>query len=299
MPQPPSLKALHSFEAAARLRSLTRAACELNVSVPAVAFQVRQVEEALGRTLLRRSGRGLELAPEGALLARELGAAFGAVARAVEAAARPRAPAHAVTVSVLPSFASLWLLPRLPAFQAAHPDIDLRISTSQRLVDLEAEGVDCAVRTGPGPWPGTESLLLFAQRLAPLCHWSYARRSGRPESAAALPDEALIVNDSRPTEWTEWFATTGVVRGEPEARQRVDSRELVLGAVTAGLGIGLLDVSVLGRELETGDLVQLFPEVLETGWSHWIVTPAGRRPGAAASAFIDWLVGEAQARRLR
>lgn len=297
MPPSPSLKALHSFEAAARLRSLTLAARELNVSVPAVAFQVRQVEEALGRTLLRRSGRGLELAPEGALLARELRSAFDAVARAVEAAARPSAPAHAVTVSVLPSFASLWLLPRLPAFQAAHPDIDVRISTSQRLVDLEGEGVDCAVRTGAGAWPGTESVLLFPQRLAPLCHWSYARRTRRQESAATLRDEALIVNDSRASEWTEWFAAAGVERGEPEARHRVDSRELVLGAVTAGLGIGLLDVSVLGRELEAGDLVQLFPEVLETGWSHWIVTPAGQRPSAAASAFIDWLVAEAQGRR--
>src|SRR5687768_8215650 len=127
-PFQPSLKALRSFEAAARLESLTLAAQELNVSVPAVAFQVRQVEAGLGRKLLTRSGRALAVTEPGRALARELGAAFAAIDSSI---ARFRTGAkRAVTVTMLPSFAALWLLPRLAGFRAAYPDYDVRILTS-------------------------------------------------------------------------------------------------------------------------------------------------------------------------
>ena len=199
----PSLKSLRSFEAAARLESLTLAADELNVSVSAIALQVRQVETALGRKLLRRDGRGLSATAEAKALARDLGAAFGQVAAAV---ARCRAEGSgAVTVSMLPSFAALWLLPRLASFRAARPEVDFRILTSSRRVDLAAEPVDCAIRCGAGRWDGAEAVLLFEQRLAPLCSPAHAA-AARDGGLAAAAEAELIVNARHEDEWTDWCA---------------------------------------------------------------------------------------------
>lgn len=292
----PSLKALRSFEAAARLESLTRAAEELGVTVSAVAFQVRQVEEALGLKLFRRQGRAVRVFPQGAQLAADLRHGFDAIEEAVGRLRRPARPQAIVTVSLLPNFAALWLLPRMPALRAACPDLDLRIATSERLVDFDAEEVDCAIRCGPGNWAGTEAVPLFPQKLAPLCHWSWRQGGGRPSDPAALADEAIIANGLYPDEWRKWFAVAGLERDEPRRAQRLRGRELVYEAVTAGLGTGLLDISVLEREILAGDLVRLFPHVLETGWSHCLVTPAERPPSAACRAFMEWVRTEPTAR---
>jgi DNA-binding transcriptional LysR family regulator len=269
------------------------AAAELNVSVPAIAFQVRQVEDALGARLIRRSGRSVAVTDEGVLLALELREGFGAVQRALSRFQAPPVLENVVTVSVLSSFASLWLLPRLPEFGALHPDIDVRISTSERRVDLEAEGIDCAVRSGVGGWKGLSAELLFPQLLAPLCHWSYVERFGRPESPASIPDRHLIVNSVRPVDWSGWFAAAGVARGEPKGGQAVEGRELVATLAHSGVGVGLLDISLVQRELRRGDLIRLFPEVHRTGWSHWLVAPSRRAPKPACRQFMDWLISAA------
>ena len=286
----PSLNALRTFEAAARLKSLTRAAEELHVTVSAVAFQVRQVEQALGLKLIGRSGRSVEVSREGALLAAELAAPFDAIRRTAERYRSLAACPDVVTVSMLPGFASMWLLPRLAELQSAFPRLDLRISTSERRVRLVSEGVDCAVRCGEGEWPGLEATRLFPQRLAPLCHASYAAKAG-PLAKGDLEGHSLIGNRARPKEWDEWLSAAGAKAAKPV--QIVDNRELVLSAVRAGLGIGLLDVSLLRREIAAGDLAQPFEEELHTGWSHYFVSPAGVQLGSACAAFRDWIVEQA------
>ena len=281
----PSLKSLRSFEAAARLESLTLAADELNVSVSAIAFQVRQVETALGRKLLRRDGRGLSATTEAKALARDLGAAFGQVAAAV---ARCRAEGSgAVTVSMLPSFAAPWLLPRLAAFRAAHPEAEVRILTSSRRVDLAAEPVDCAIRCGAGRWDGAEAVLLFEQRLAPLCSPAHAA-AARDGGLAAAAEAELIVNSRHEDEWTDWCAGQGETARNPVGAQRFDGRELVAEAVLAGLGIGLMDVSIHAAQIAQGRLVALGP-AMPTGWGHYFLAPSGAELGAPVCAFRDWL----------
>lgn len=280
----PSLKALRSFEAAARLESLTLAARELNVTVSAVAFQVRQVEAGLGRRLLARRGRALAATEAGKALARDLNAAFAQIDSTL-ANFRSGAP-NSVTVTMLPSFAALWLLPRLTGFRAANPGIDVRILTSDRRVDLEVERVDCAIRCGPGSWPGLRAEPLFPQALAPVC------RPGHPAAAApvsAAAAEDLIVNSRHPEEWSEWFEAFGSEAPDPARGQRLDGRELVAEAVQAGLGIGLMDVSIFARHLREGALVQLAPPV-HTGWSHCLVTPEAAPPSPPLQAFRDWIL---------
>ncbi|HEX9946591.1 MAG TPA: LysR substrate-binding domain-containing protein [Allosphingosinicella sp.] len=290
----PSLNALQTFEAAARLGSLTKAADELSVTVSAVAFQVRQVESALGTRLIARAGRSVEVSAEAGALARELCAPFEAIRRSV-ARFRSAPPADVVTVSMLPSFASMWLLPRLSELEAACPEVELRISTSTRRVRLEAEGIDCAIRCGEGGWDGVEAALLFPQLLAPLSHPAHVERFGSPASAADLAGHSLVAIRDRQPEWDEWFATFAPGTPAPAPAHLVDGRELALAAVRSGLGVGLLDVSVLGRELRRGDLVQMLPHALDTGWSHFLLTPSGSVPSPACRRFGDWLKAAARA----
>ncbi|MDQ4086536.1 MAG: LysR substrate-binding domain-containing protein [Pseudomonadota bacterium] len=295
------MNALHTFEVAARLKSLTRAAEELHVTVPAVAFQVRQVEQVLGLKLIGRSGRSVEISREGVALAAELAAPFDAIRRTAERYRSLATRRDVVTVSMLPSFASMWLLPRLPELQAAFPRLDLRISTSERRVRLISEGMDCAIRCGEGQWPGLEATHLFPQRLAPLCHPSYLARAAPLTNAGDLAAHSLIGNRTRPAEWDEWISAAGASAAKPV--QLLENRELVLAAIRAGLGIGLLDVSVLQREIRAGDLVQPFRQELHTGWGHFFVSPAGRQLSSACEAFRNWIVeqaasGESSSRRL-
>ncbi len=288
----PSLNALRTFEAAARLKSLTRAAEELHVTVSAVAFQVRQVEQVLGLKLIGRSGRSVDVSREGAALAAELAAPFDAIRRTAERYRSLAACPDVVTVSMLPSFASMWLLPRLPELQADFPRLDLRISTSERRVRLISEGIDCAIRCGEGGWPDLEATHLFPQRLAPLCHASYIARTGPLTNAGDLAAHSLIGNRARPSEWEAWLAAAGASATKPV--QLVENRELVLSAIRAGLGIGVLDVSVLQREIRSGDLIQPFQEELHTGWSHFFVSPAGWQLSSACEAFRNWIIEQAR-----
>lgn len=288
----PSLNALHTFEAAARLRSLTRAAEELHVTVSAVAFQVKQVEQVLGVKLIARAGRTVDVTREGAALAAELSAPFDAIRRTAQRYRSLPAPADVVTVSMLPSFASMWLLPRLFDLQAAYPRLDLRISTSERRVRLMSEGIDCAIRCGPGGWAELEATYLFPQRLAPLCHASYTARAAPLATPADLVAHSLIGNRARPSEWEDWSSTASA--STPQPVQLVENRELVLSSIRAGLGIGLLDVSVLQKEIEGGDLIQPFDKELDTGWSHFFVNPAGRPLSSACEVFRDWIIAQAR-----
>jgi DNA-binding transcriptional LysR family regulator len=290
----PSLNALQTFEAAARLGSLTKAAEELSVTVSAVAFQVRQVEAALGTRLIARAGRAVEVSAEASALARELSAPFEAIRSSV-ARFRSAPAAGVVTVSMLPSFAAMWLLPRLPELEAACPDVELRISTSTRRVRLEAEGVDCAIRCGEGRWDGVEATPLFPQRLAPVCHPSYVERFGGAPSPAGLAAHSLITVRDRQPEWDEWFARFAPGTPAPAAAHLVDGRDLALAAVRSGMGVGLLEIFVLSRELRSGELVQLRPEELDTGWSHFLVEPTATAPSPACRRFRDWLVAAASA----
>jgi LysR family glycine cleavage system transcriptional activator len=287
-PVQPSLKALRSFEAAARLESLTLAAQELNVSVSAVAFQVRQVEAGLGCTLLSRNGRGLAATDAGKALARELGAAFAMIDTSL---LKFRSVSkRVVTVSMLPSFAALWLLPRLACFREAYPDFEVRILTSDRLVNLNAEQVDCAVRAGRGNWLGLRAELLFPQKLAPMCS---ANHPAVQKGVSGSDPKELIVNSRHPTEWSDWFSAAGISAHAQPSGQFLDGRELVAEAVLAGLGIGLMEVSIFDRHIRDGELVQL-GQALHTGWGHYLVVPEGAPASPPREAFREWILSEAE-----
>ena len=169
------LNGLRAFEAAARHASLTKAAIELNVTPAALGHQVKALEERLGAPLFHRLPRGLALTDEGRALLPVLKEAFDRMAAALARFDDGRGR-ELLSVGAVGSFAVAWLLPRLAAFEAAHPEVDLRLSTNNNRVDIAEEGLDFAIRFGDGAWHGTEAVLLFPAPLTVLCSAEAAAR---------------------------------------------------------------------------------------------------------------------------
>lgn len=283
MPRAIPLNALRAFEASARHLSFTRAGEELRVTQAAVSHQVKALEERLGVRLFRRLPRGLALTDEGVALLPPVSDAFAGLGRTLdrfEGGARPR---EVLTVGCVGAFAVGWLMPRLPAFRAAHPFVDLRLLTNNNRVDLAGEGLDAAIRFGDGAWHGTEAVRLLAAPLTPLCAPSVAARLHGP---AALTREVLL-RSYRPDEWPRWFTLVGV---DPPALSGpvFDSSPVMVQAAIQGAGIALAPASMFEAELASGRLVQPFTHSLDAG-AYWLTRLRSRTESAGLAAFRAWL----------
>lgn len=277
------LNALRAFEASARHLSLTRAGLELHVSQAAVSHQVNRLEDLLGVALFRRLPRGLALTDEGAALVPVLAESFDRIAAVLDrfSDGRLREP---LTLGVVATFATGWLLPRIAEFQACHPFVDLRLMTNNNRVDLAGEGLDYAIRFGDGAWHGVAAEPILSAPLTPLCAPAVAQRL---RTAADLTGETLL-RSYRPDEWPRWFAAAG------EACPRLhgpmfDTSLAIAQAARAGLGVGLLPPAMLAEALVRGDLVRPFDTEVETG-RYWLTRLHSRATGAAMRAFADWLM---------
>jgi LysR family transcriptional regulator of beta-lactamase len=276
------LNAMRAFEASARHLSFTRAALELHVTQNAVSAQVKNLEARLGTPLFRRLPRGLALTDEGQALLPLLTDSFERM-HAVLEQFEGGLHRQVVTVAVVGTFAVGWLLPRLPAFQRAHPAIDLRLMTNNNRVDLAAEGLDWAIRFGDGAWHGTEARALIAPPLSPVCAPAIARRLHTP---ADLARETLL-RSYRPDEWTRWFAA---VRATPPLVRGAifDSSITMADAAAQGAGVALLPTALFGEALRSERLVQPFDIGVTLG-SYWLTRLKSRPESDAMRTFADWL----------
>jgi LysR family transcriptional regulator of beta-lactamase len=276
------LNALRAFEASARHLSFTRAALELHVTQNAVSAQVKNLEARLGTPLFRRLPRGLALTDEGQVLLPLLSESFERM-HAVLEQFEGGLHRQVVTVAVVGTFAVGWLLPRLPAFQRAHPAIDLRLMTNNNRVDLAAEGLDWAIRFGDGAWHGTEARALVAPPLSPVCAPAIARRLRAP---ADLARETLL-RSYRPDEWTRWFAAARTPA--PLLRGTVfDSSIAMAEAAAQGAGVALLPPALFGEALRSERLVQPFELGVSLG-GYWLTRLKSRVESPSMRAFADWL----------
>ena len=235
----PPLNALRAFEAAARHLSFTRAASELNVTQAAISHQIKALEDHLGLSLFRRLNRALMLTEQGQTL---FPAVRDALDRLAEAAARLRAreAGGTLTVSTLPSFAVKWLVPRMSHFQDRHPDIDLRISAKEYLVDFARDGIDVAIRFGRGEWPGVRVEWMADEALTPVCSpvlLSGLRSPGDLAHATLLHEDMLPLG-SFPT-WETWLAAAGVDGVDASRGPRFSHTHLMLQAAMDGRGVAL------------------------------------------------------------
>ncbi|UFN48377.1 LysR substrate-binding domain-containing protein [Roseomonas sp. OT10] len=293
----PPLNALRAFEAAARLGGFAAAAGELGVTPGAVSRHVHLLEARLGQRLFDRGPRSLTLTAAGRALLPVLSEALDAMEAGIARALSPR-PRTALGVFAQTSFAIGWMLPRLPRFHREHPEIELRLSTGIEAPALHggsgAGTPDAAVVHGRGPWPDLATHLLFPDRLVPVCApaWLAARDLAEPR---ALAGETLLVSDTAPEDWEEWFAHAGLRGLRPDRALRFGSSLLPPQAAGHGLGVALADLSLVQPELESGRLVNPAPAVPPlrrgTGW-HLAHLPARGRE-VALVALRDWLLREA------
>ena len=276
------LNALRAFETSARHLNFTRAAEELNLTPTAVSQHIRKLEQRFSVQLFRRLPRGLALTDEGLALLPTLGEAFERMAQAL-GTLRDGHPREPLSIGVVATFAVGWLLPRLPAFQAAHPFVDLRLFTHNNRVDLAGEGLDMAVRFGDGHWHGTDATALMPARLTPMCAPALAARLYQPSDLAGQ----VLLRSYRAAEWPAWCAAAGVP--VPTLRGMVFDTSLALAEAAAqGAGVALLPAPLFGRHVDSGLLVRPFATDIDTG-SYWLTRLSSRRVTAAMQVFEGWL----------
>src|SRR5215510_4660728 len=206
----PSLNGLRAFEAAARHLSFTQAASELNVTQTAISHQIKRLEQELGVRLFIRQNRALTLTAEASEYLPGVRAAFNDLRLATDRLLR-REDDHVLTVSTLASLAAKWLLPRLSAFQEAHPGIDVRITTSTNLVDFQRDNVDAAIRYGRGQWPGVRAEWLMRDELFPVCSPELLKGKKPLKKPEDLADHVLLHSSSgNDDDWRLWLTAAGL-----------------------------------------------------------------------------------------
>jgi LysR family glycine cleavage system transcriptional activator len=284
----PPLETFRFFESAARHLNFTRAAEEMHVTHGAVSHRIKRLEQHLGTPLFRRSGRSMVLTDEGRRLLERVRTAIGEIADGVEAI-RSGNSDRILTISVVPGFATYWLLPRLAGFIDRHPDIEVNIRPSFSLADFSGDGVDMAVRFGAGKWPGLKTIKLYDEELLPVCSPKF--RGGRlPLAPAELLKTPLLHDERQP--WSLWFEAVGLdYRGAGRGQQFAE-QTLLLAAAIGGLGVALARASFVKADLESGRLVELFSRRVRMKSSCYIVYPRGSETVRKVREFERWLLDE-------
>ena len=274
----PSLAALRAFDALARTGSLSAAGRLLNVTHAAIAQHLRAPETHFGVPLATRDGQTMRLTETGHELAAALGEGFDIISDGV-ARLTERQAAAPVNVTLTATFAEAWLMPRIGDFWARHPEVDLRLMPSVRLVDLRRDQIDVAIRFGTGDWPGVQVEPLLLDAFVVIAAPGYAA----PREGYAGKTWLF----SRPASEQEIWGRRIGVDFETEPAQEMPNNSLVLSAVRAGLGVSIQSRALVEAELASGQLVALH-EGDAGGLGYHIVTrPGVLRPGA--KAFVRWL----------
>ena len=293
----PSLNALRAFEAAGRHLSFTKAAEELNVTQAAVSHQVKALETQLGLQLFRRLNRRLLLTDTGQAYLPSLTAAFDQIADTTDRLAN--APAReSLRVSVLPSTAAKWLLPRLTRFNARHPDIDVLVSSNHALVDFRRDDVDLAVRFGQGHYPGLVTVPLMQEQVFPVCSPKLLTDGPPLREPRDLAHHTLLHSEHFEgdiEQWSVWLEAVGVSDIDASRGPFFSDSNLVLDAAAGGQGVALGRRSLAANDLAAGRLVIPFGPVKTSEFSHWVVFPRTKADLPKVSNFLAWLLEEAEA----
>lgn len=292
----PPLNALRAFEAAARHLSFTRAAEELFVTQAAVSHQIKALEEMLGVRLFRRYNRRLELTQAGRGYLPPLSDAFDMMAVATSRL-RPAGESGQLKVSTLQSFATKWLIPRLTRFRETHPDIDPMISTSQRLVDIESEDFDLAIRDGQGVYPRLHVVPLMNDRAFPVCsprllEGPHALREPADLGRHVLLHDLLVSREEEGPNWRNWLKHAQVADVDAGKGPAYNDTAMALQAAMAGQGVALARQSLVVDDLAAGLLICPFGPEIPTRNSWYFVCAPSSIEQPKVRAFLQWLQDE-------
>jgi LysR family glycine cleavage system transcriptional activator len=287
----PPLNAIRAFEAAARHMSITLAADELSVTPGAVSRQIKSLEETLGLQLLKRGHRQISLTRQGADY-------YRAVARAIESLRdatrrlKRRSQRKQLRIRAYTTFAMRWLIPRLSGFHAAHPDIEVLLKASLEPVDFRKEDIDGAIRLGDGNWPGTRSLRLLDNILAPVASPELLKKGPKLKRPADLAHYTLLHTIARPDDWAYWLeAAGGASRLDPRAGMTYESSAMSYAAAVEGQGVAMAQLFLVEKDLEEGRLVMPFKKTLDMGdFTYYLLTPSHRDEPAHMTTFRLWMM---------
>ncbi|HEY0597100.1 LysR substrate-binding domain-containing protein [Sphingopyxis sp.] len=285
----PPLAAIRTFEAAGRLQNFSRAAEELGLTQAAVSYQVRQLEDRLGRALFVREKGRVRLSETGQRLLPAISNAFATMGDAFAALGSDEA--DVLTISAMTTFGGTWLSARIGGFQLAYPDLAVRMLLNNELVDFNATNVDVAIRVGRGSWPGLRADFLYRSHITPICAPAFleANHIERPEDL--LHVDRLAPNDPW---WAGWFAAAGVDTVPPPQRRGIelDSQLQEASAVQGGYGIALMTPLLWRAELDAGRLVRPFDALYQPGTAHYLVHRENRVGVRKIERFREWLRAE-------
>jgi LysR family glycine cleavage system transcriptional activator len=282
------LAALEGFILAARLGNLSRAAAQLNLTVSALSHQMRGLEERLGQKLFTRGSRGVSLTADGECLLAGIEGPLQAIDRSLR---RCLTPADDVlSISLMPSVASSWLVPRLPDFVAKHPEIQISLQSSAVLSNFDVEPIDAALRFGAGTWPGLKAEHLFDEWLTPVASPALTRKLGR----TALKDLALCPLLGDPGDrWPAWFERFGG-QAPPRYAANFSDSETLHRAAVEGLGIALGRMTMARPLIEAGRLKTLTKQRMRAEYAHYLVYPPRSERRQSVQLFRAWLHEQAR-----
>jgi len=293
-PRLPPLNALKAFEAAARHTSFRRAAEELNVTHSAVSHQIKALEEQFGVPLFERSQRRVSLTEAGEVYYPILRDAFDRIARGAELVRTVESP-NVLTVQVYVSMALRWLIPRLHRFEARHPDINVRLSTSCLQWEFDRGNVDVGIIIAADREPGLHYTELFRSEAFPVCAPRFMEGAQALSEPSDLMHVPLLHVYTVPNDWRRWLQAAGVEAEVGTKGPSFDSFVLALEAAIAGQGVALSNMMFVHHDLETGRLVKPFDIGIPQEGEWFLACVEGSEDHAKISVFRDWLVEEIKA----
>lgn len=287
----PPVAHLLAFEAVARRRSFAAAATELHLTASAVSHQIAKLEAHLGVRLFERSAHGVRLSTAGESYISRVSGALGAIVTATDDLRH--GVNNSLYVHSAPSFASLWLMPRLREFAQAYPDIDLNLSAAHTHSDFALGQADIDIRYGSPQWPDLEVEPLFEEWITPLASPLFIKEH-KLKRIEQLHDVPLIRSNVSVVQWSDWFRSYANLRAPERFAVRFDRAQMSLDAATQGLGVALESVVNAERHIAEKKLLPVFGfEKSIKIKAHFAVYPARHARRPTVQAFLDWLHGEA------
>ena len=289
----PPLKSLTSFEAAARHRSFTLAARELNVTQSAISHQVKSLENYLGVVLFSREKRHLTLTQAGRALQPEVGESLDRLSEIIVRLKQPAGlPRNTLSVRMAPAFALAWLSPRLPDFWRQYPEIELCLYHSHAVTDFDRENIDIAVTYGRGDWPNVNTRKLMKLDFFPVCSPALVKNASEEGRLEAMRTQPLI-HEVDFQWWADWLTRAGIDEINPYKGLIIDDTNVLVQAAVDGKGIALGSSVFVRNHLAEGTLVRLSDVTLENDDGYFVVQPENRPLTPLAVKFSDWLFDKA------
>jgi LysR family glycine cleavage system transcriptional activator len=287
------MNALRAFEAAARLKSFSKAATELHVTHSTISHHVKGLESALGKPLFNRGHRQVELTQEAEKLSLVLQQSFKSITTEL-ATLRKRQNITSLKVAVTPTFANKWLVPNLKHFRKAYPEIEVKVHPSLELMDLKQGNFNLAVRTGAGDWPGLRAQKAMPIHMSPVCAPDFFNKHQGKSILDMLEKSTLIHADVSEgvgivSEWDEWASAAGLNALNTQTGLSFADPGIALQAAVDGLGIAMGYLELAQSDIDKGNLVQPFELTVPHPWSYYVVTPDDQEKDEVTSLFCNWL----------